>query len=48
MQPDYSVQADEEGQAKLRRILQAYAKHNPTVGYCQVACLHTLEMSNEC
>ena len=29
--------ADEngEGQANIRRVLQAYALYNPTLGYCQ-------------
>merc|ERR1712196_171610 len=33
--PNHASLANEHGQAKLRRILQAYAKHNPTIGYCQ-------------
>lgn len=27
---------DASGRAVLRRILAAYARHNPSVGYCQV------------
>jgi len=27
---------DEDGRNALRRMLIAYAKHNPSVGYCQV------------
>jgi hypothetical protein len=27
---------DEDGRNALRRLLLAYARHNPTVGYCQV------------
>ncbi|KAJ2909843.1 hypothetical protein GGI21_001470 [Coemansia aciculifera] len=35
--PDHTMFADAEGagQRQLRRILRAYAQHNPTVGYCQ-------------
>jgi hypothetical protein len=28
---------DEDGRNALRRLLLAYARHNPTVGYCQVS-----------
>lgn len=27
---------DEDGRNALRRLLIAYARHNPSVGYCQV------------
>lgn len=27
---------DEDGRNSLRRLLTAYARHNPSVGYCQV------------
>lgn len=27
---------DENGRSSLRRVLLAYARHNPSVGYCQV------------
>lgn len=27
---------DENGRNSLRRVLLAYARHNPSVGYCQV------------
>lgn len=34
---------DEGGRNSLRRVLIAYARHNPSVGYCQVVkCLTTL------
>eukprot|EP00658_Telonema_sp_P-2_P069791 TRINITY_DN5918_c0_g1_i8.p1 TRINITY_DN5918_c0_g1~~TRINITY_DN5918_c0_g1_i8.p1 ORF type:complete len:570 (+),score=148.80 TRINITY_DN5918_c0_g1_i8:757-2466(+) len=33
--PNHASLVSEEGQARLRRILQAYAKHNPKIGYCQ-------------
>lgn len=31
---------DEDGRNALRRVLTAYARHNPSVGYCQVLFLH--------
>lgn len=30
---------DEDGRNALRRLLTAYARHNPSVGYCQVLFL---------
>lgn len=30
---------DEDGRDALRRLLTAYARHNPSVGYCQVTGL---------
>jgi len=33
--PTHAILCDEEGIGKLRRILQAYALHNPEIGYCQ-------------
>lgn len=30
---------DEDGRNALRRLLTAYARHNPSVGYCQVILL---------
>ncbi|KAF8396653.1 hypothetical protein HHK36_018277 [Tetracentron sinense] len=33
---------DEDGRNALRRLLTAYARHNPSVGYCQLKSLRTL------
>jgi len=33
--PNHRLTGDEEGKARLRRILGAYAVRNPLVGYCQ-------------
>ena len=33
---------DEDGRNALRRLLTAYARHNPSVGYCQVIGSNTL------
>lgn len=31
---------DDDGRNALRRLLTAYARHNPSVGYCQVLVLN--------
>lgn len=41
---------DSSGRNALRRLLAAYARRNPLVGYCQVCCrapLHTVVCSGE-
>uniref|UniRef100_A0A0E0E1P7 Rab-GAP TBC domain-containing protein n=1 Tax=Oryza meridionalis TaxID=40149 RepID=A0A0E0E1P7_9ORYZ len=38
---------DEDGRNALRRLLTAYARHNPSVGYCQVDQLVLEELVRE-
>lgn len=37
---------DEDGRNALRRLLTAYARHNPSVGYCQVIGLEGVYVVN--
>lgn len=37
---------DEDGRNSLRRLLTAYARHNPSVGYCQVLVISALYVCN--
>lgn len=38
---------DENGRNSLRRLLLAYALHNPSVGYCQVICVLQVPLGNQ-
>jgi hypothetical protein len=38
--PGHSIVDSEEGQEKLKRVLEAFARRNKAIGYCQVDVLN--------